>query len=98
MGYELVLGVLIGILGSLAVGAIKRLSDAVLWKRREIQFDKEELMQWRRFIVQHQFEHNSSSSSNYLKRQWKNEQRPYRHGEVRTAFPVEKLVDPNSDL
>ena len=98
-----VVGFISGVAVTLAAAFIMKITDVAAWfvtrRKREIQFDKEQLMDWRKFIIQHSFEGACrSAAANYLKRQWNNEQRPYRHQDVRSAFPVEKLIDPASDL
>lgn len=99
MEKELLLGILIGVASAKLLDMINAALALTQRKRREIQFDKEQLVDWRKFIIQHSFEGaGRAAAANYLKRQWNNEQRPYKHQDVRSAFPVEKLVDPNSDL
>ncbi|MBC8205541.1 MAG: hypothetical protein H8E68_00105 [Kiritimatiellaeota bacterium] len=72
-------------------------------KQRQIEADRERLMNWRVFIIQHGLIFDSSNDPytnpiQYLKNQFDKKQRPYKYEVLRKEFPLDKMISKDSGI
>jgi len=72
-------------------------------KQRQIDADRERLMNWRMFIIQHGLLHDSASDPyttpvQYLKNLFDKKQRPYKYEVLRKEFSLDKMISEDSGI